>query len=616
MFGALTFLLIGSLLQGVLCGDWRVIVPQKVEVVKGSCVTIPCSFDVPDEYVQYLNSECRAIWIKKDSRPWITLTQAMTGDLTNKDCTSTFNNMIAENSHQYYFRLDCSEPLLYNFADRHVNLVVTDDPPAPNLTLSPLEVKEGSSVSLTCSAPAPCQTLPPTLTWTPSLGDVQEQLQENVDKTKVKRSVLTFTASHLHHGQIISCTVVYKKQDGSRDASERRSLTAAVSYSPKDTTVSVSPSGPVQQSSNVTLTCTSNANPAVKSFTWYRDDGNQETVIGTKAVLNIQASKVSRPLFCEAANGVGVGRSNLSQIDVQFPPQILPSSDCTTTAGQVNCSCETVGNPFPTLHWSLDGQPVSQSDKFVISSERLHNDKVLRSFITVTQPQEMNRSTLICHSFNSLGSASHGFFLEGQVSAESHDRLLMPLFISTTALLFTLVCVLLCVIRALKNRQNPNSHLTEEINQIAKRQHVTTEANEVPNTEEHIYVNTERQPNANDLPTVSEPDSKTGPSSGPNNAERVGKSSEKNDEESNVVYSTVSWKSKNKKGADSANMNPSGGSCLEEEKSMVGGVGRNFMSNALEMGNLYDEVGPRNVRKEAECEYAQVKMKGKRAKKK
>uniref|UniRef100_A0AAQ5YYD7 Ig-like domain-containing protein n=2 Tax=Amphiprion ocellaris TaxID=80972 RepID=A0AAQ5YYD7_AMPOC len=506
MLGALTFLLIGSLPQGVLCGDWRVIVPQKVEVVKGSCVTFPCSFDVLDNFKQHLNNRCKAIW-KNDSNPRITISPAMTGDLTKKDCTSTFNNMIAKNSRQYYFRLECPNDLKYSFADRHVNLVVTDDPPAPNLTLSPLEVKEGSSVSLTCSAPAPCQTLPPTLTWTPSLGDVQEQLQENVDKTKVKRSVLTFTASHLHHGQIISCTVVYKKQDGSRDASESRSLTAAVSYSPKDTTVSVSPSGPVQQSSNVTLTCTSNANPAVRSFTWYRDDGSQETVIGTeavliiqaskvsrpffceaandvgvghsdlrqidvqyspkdttvsvspsgpvqqssnvtltctsnanpavrsftwyrddgsqetvigtKAVLNIQASEVSRPFFCEAANDVGVGRSDLSQIDVQFPPQILPSSDCTTTAGQINCSCETVGNPFPTLHWSLDGQPVSQSDKFVISSERLNNHKGLRSFITVTQPQEIDCFILICHSFNSHGFASQQFYPEHQACAES-----------------------------------------------------------------------------------------------------------------------------------------------------------------------------------------------------
>ncbi|XP_035806851.2 B-cell receptor CD22-like [Amphiprion ocellaris] len=430
----------------------------------------------------------------------------MTGDLTKKDCTSTFNNMIAENSHQYYFRLECPNYLRYNFADRHVNLVITDDPPAPNLTLSPLEVKEGSSVSLTCSAPAPCQTLPPTLTWTPSLGDVQEQLQENVDKTKVKRSVLTFTASHLHHGQIISCTVVYKKQDGSRDASERRSLTAAVSYSPKDTTVSVSPSGPVQQSSNVTLTCTSNANPAVRSFTWYRDDGNQETVIGTKAVLNIQASEVSRPFFCEAANDVGVGRSDLSQTDVQFPPQILPSSDCIKTAGQINCSCETVGNPFPTLHWSLDGQPVSQSDKFVISSERLHNDKGLRSFITVNQPQEMNRSILICHSFNSLGFASQQFCLEHQACAESHDPVLFLMFFTKIAILLALFCALLCVIKALKNRQNSNSHLTGEISRVAMSQHLIKEANEVPNTpEEDIYVNTERQPHAANPPTVSEP---------------------------------------------------------------------------------------------------------------
>ncbi|XP_054869794.1 cell adhesion molecule 2-like isoform X1 [Amphiprion ocellaris] len=530
MLGALTFLLIGSLPQGVLCGDWRVIVPQKVEVVKGSCVTFPCSFDVLDNFKQHLNNRCKAIW-KNDSNPRITISPAMTGDLTKKDCTSTFNNMIAKNSRQYYFRLECPNDLKYSFADRHVNLVVTDDPPAPNLTLSPLEVKEGSSVSLTCSAPAPCQTLPPTLTWTPSLGDVQEQLQENVDKTKVKRSVLTFTASHLHHGQIISCTVVYKKQDGSRDASESRSLTAAVS----------------------------------------------------------------------------------------FPPQILPSSDCTTTAGQINCSCETVGNPFPTLHWSLDGQPVSQSDKFVISSERLNNHKGLRSFITVTQPQEIDCFILICHSFNSHGFASQQFYPEHQACAESQDQMLLPLFITTSAILLALVCVLLCVIRILKNRQNPNSHLTGEISRVATSQHLIREANGVPNTtEDNIYANTEslRQPHTANLPTVTEPNGTTVPNSGPNNAEGVGKSSEKNDEESNVIYSTVSWKSKNKKGADSANMNPSGGSYLDQEKSMVGGVGRNFMSNALEMGNLYDEVGPRNVRKEAECEYAQVTFKGKSSSKK
>ncbi|XP_051812360.1 Schwann cell myelin protein-like [Acanthochromis polyacanthus] len=524
MLGALTFLLIGSLLQGALCGDWSVTVPQTVEAVKGCCVTIPCSFDLPDRFVQYLNSQCEAIW-KKTSNNQIVLTQAMAGNAIKKNCTSTFN--IAINSDHYYFRLQCPEQAIYGFSETPVNLVVTDHPPAPNLTPSPLEVKEGSSVNLTCSAPAPCQTHPPTLTWTPSLGDVQEQLLEN-DKTKVKMSVLTFNASHLHDGENISCTVVYTKQDGSRAASVS-SLTAAVS----------------------------------------------------------------------------------------FPPRILPSSNCTTTAGQINCSCETVGNPSPTVHWYLDGQPVSQSDKSVNSSDR--DDKGLRSFITVTRPQEKGCYTLMCHSFNSLGSASQQFRLEGQASAERHDQMLLPLFITTTAILLALVCALLCVIRTLKNRQKPNSHLTGEISQVATSQHLIREANEASNTtEEDIYVNSERlrQPHTADLPTVSEPNGTTVPSSRSNSAKGVGKSSEKNGEESDVVYSTVSWKSKNKKGADSANMNPFGFSYLEEEKSTMGGVRRNFMSNAVEMGNLYDEVGPRNVRKESECEYAQVTFKGKSKSKK
>ncbi|MEQ2240403.1 hypothetical protein ILYODFUR_014513 [Ilyodon furcidens] len=65
-----------------------------------------------------------------------------------------------------------------------------------------------------CSAPAPCLTHPPTLTWTTSWGGIQETLQENQDKTTVKISVLKFTASRLHLAQNISCTAVYKKQDG------------------------------------------------------------------------------------------------------------------------------------------------------------------------------------------------------------------------------------------------------------------------------------------------------------------------------------------------------------------------------------------------------------------
>ncbi|XP_037642064.1 myelin-associated glycoprotein-like isoform X5 [Sebastes umbrosus] len=784
-----------------LCGDWGALMPQTMEVLSGSCVTIPCSFTIQDSFKSNLDSTCNAVW-KNDQGTFVfdssnpqqlTIKRELTGDLTRKDCTTTLNNMQPSYSDNYCFRIECNG-LKYNFIEQ-ISISVKADPPRPTLTPSTLKVKEGTSVSLMCSAPAPCLSHPPTLMWTSGLGVSQETLQENQDKTKVKTSVVNFTASHHHHGKTISCTAVYNKQDGSTESTVITSLTADVSYSPKDTTVSVHPSGPVPEGSNVTLTCSSTANPAVRSYTWYRADGGQETVVGTGHVLTIKASKDdgpffckaqndigagrsdnshidvqyspknttvsvhpsgpvpegrdvtltcsstanpavrsytwyradggqeivvgtghvltikaskddgpffcqaendigagrsdltqidvqyspknttvsvhpsgpvpegrdvtltcsstanpavrsytwyradggqetvigtghvliikaskdNGPFFCQAENDIGAGRSNLTQIDVQFAPQILPSSDCTKTAAQLSCSCRTVGNPSPTLEWYLDGLPVNHTGKLLISNESL-NDTGLRSIITVNQPQETDLSTLLCRSSNSLGSASQRFCvnsLEPQTSAHSHDRVTLPVFITTVVTLLVLVCALLFVNRAQKTQRNlPKSQCTDDTSAVTMSQPLTSgEGNEVPNTaEEDIYVNTNalRQTDVAQPATVSEPDSANLPSSGPNNAEGASKSSEKKKEENDVIYSSVNWKTKSKKktGEDCVDMYQPVRSHLEEERCMVGGTSRSFV-NASEMGILYDTVKPGNVEKEVESEYAQVKFKDK-----
>uniref|UniRef100_A0A671Y282 Ig-like domain-containing protein n=1 Tax=Sparus aurata TaxID=8175 RepID=A0A671Y282_SPAAU len=286
--------------------------PQTIEVLSGSCVTIPCSFGIEDKYKSKVDETCKALWkydvetVVFDSRNPQTRGH-LTGNLRNRDCTTTLNNMRPENSKNYFFRLST--------APCRTALTLFYVPPTPTLTPSTLKVEEGTSVSLKCSAPAPCLSHPPALTWTSSLGHIQESLQENLDRTKVQTSVLTFTASRLHHGKEISCTAVYNKQDGSTQ-SVSTSLTADISYPPKNTTVSVSPSGPVPENSRVTLTCSSTANPAVSSYTWYRADGGRETVMGTGHVSKIKAFRDSGPFFCEAENAIGSGRSNISQIDV------------------------------------------------------------------------------------------------------------------------------------------------------------------------------------------------------------------------------------------------------------------------------------------------------------
>ncbi|XP_073341008.1 sialic acid-binding Ig-like lectin 12 [Pagrus major] len=236
MAAALTVLLIGCLLQSALCGRFEVIIPQTIGVLSGSCVTIPCSFDVEDIYYSRLDETCRALWkynegtvVFDSSNPQSSAIQGeLKGDLKRKDCTTTLNNMRPEHSNTYFLRVECKN-LGHNFLDQKLHISVTDVPPTPTLTPSTLKVEEGTPVSLKCSAPAPCLSHPPTLTWSSSLGHIQESLQENQDRTKVKTSVLTFTASRLHHGEEISCTAVYNKQHGSPASSVSASLTADIS---------------------------------------------------------------------------------------------------------------------------------------------------------------------------------------------------------------------------------------------------------------------------------------------------------------------------------------------------------------------------------------------------
>uniref|UniRef100_A0AAZ1XUG9 Ig-like domain-containing protein n=1 Tax=Oreochromis aureus TaxID=47969 RepID=A0AAZ1XUG9_OREAU len=344
MAGTLTFLLVCSLLQGALCEAFNVSMPQNINVLRGSCVTIPCSFDVENKHENDLGHTCKAYWSdspsfsSKDAK--LKPTKDMTGDLTKKDCTTTFNDASLLQSTKYYFRLQCDNDLKITFSQAGVDISVKDDPPSPTLTPSTLEVKEGTSVSLTCSAPAPCWSHPPALTWSPNLGQSQETRQ-------VKTSVMNFTASHLHHGNKISCTAVYKNNRGSTDVTAETSLTPDISYSSKDVQISVSPSAPISEKKKVTLTCSSNAQPAVENYTWCRADGG--ALIGTGHTLNITVSTINSNFFCNATNTVGFKASINFQIVVRYSPKnitvsVSPSGPVPENSN-VTLTCSSNANP-------------------------------------------------------------------------------------------------------------------------------------------------------------------------------------------------------------------------------------------------------------------------------
>ncbi|KAJ8332956.1 hypothetical protein SKAU_G00418520 [Synaphobranchus kaupii] len=221
-----------------------------------------------------------------------------------------------------------------------IGCLLQASPPKPKLTPEKVEVTEGTSVSLSCSAAAPCPKLPPNLTWTPSLNDSVDQLQENDDQTKSVSSVLTFTASHLHHGQKITCRALYKLQQGDIQKTSNTSLTLRVLYPPKSTAVSISPSGSVLEGSSVTLTCSSNGNPPVQHYTWYKVNGREMNTVGTGQDLtfNVTESSGSEQYYCEAQNEHGKENSTTVQLEVDY-------------GSSVTLTCSSNANP-PVQHYT------------------------------------------------------------------------------------------------------------------------------------------------------------------------------------------------------------------------------------------------------------------------
>lgn len=84
---------------------------------------------------------------------------------------------------------------------------------------------------------------------------------------------------------------------------------------PNNTSVSLP--GPVLEDDSVTLTCSSNANPSVDSYTWYRVDGDQVTAVGSRKRFTTKATEDNSHFYCEARNMYGTQNSSVIQIDVQ-----------------------------------------------------------------------------------------------------------------------------------------------------------------------------------------------------------------------------------------------------------------------------------------------------------
>ncbi|XP_041817542.1 sialic acid-binding Ig-like lectin 7 [Chelmon rostratus] len=288
--------------------------PQTMEALSGSCLQIPCTFSAESEQEFDGKRETFGVWIKSDSRfsrdssnvifnsskTVNNYPMRITGNLIEKNCTTSFSSLLTGYTDKYFFRVE-NKPFMATASCDPLQLTVRDSPASPRIEISG-DLKEQQLVTITCSAFTPCPHSPPKLTWTLQQDSLNEK-EQNKDGTFTTKIMKSITLSDQHDGFNITCSAAYPVNEGKdvKTAEERETL--SVSYAPKNTSVSVSVSG-----SWVNLTCSSRAKPPVSSFTWFRnsEDGAMNVSEGQFYSLNVTDGGV---YYCVAKNGLGQQKS-------------------------------------------------------------------------------------------------------------------------------------------------------------------------------------------------------------------------------------------------------------------------------------------------------------------
>ncbi|XP_076842825.1 uncharacterized protein LOC143487656 [Brachyhypopomus gauderio] len=134
-------------------------------------------------------------------------------------------------------------------------------------------------------------------------------------------------------------------------------ITSPAVYPPRNTSAVVVPSGERVEGGSVTLTCSSDANPPVLNYSWFKQRAAADTLLGTGqnySITNI-SSQHSGLYYCTAHNQLGQHNSTAALLDVLYPPRVpskrvVPSGE-RVEGGSVTPTCSSDANP-PVLNYS------------------------------------------------------------------------------------------------------------------------------------------------------------------------------------------------------------------------------------------------------------------------
>ncbi|XP_077577769.1 B-cell receptor CD22-like isoform X2 [Stigmatopora nigra] len=237
-----------------------------------------------------------------------------------------------------------SKPLFLNMTFPPKNTRVLITPPG--------DIREGTYVNLSCVSTS--HPPPNRYAWYRILGD------QVLDKGSVKN--LMFPSVRAHHAGQYYCTAWNRL---GHQSSHTVALT--VLYPPKNTSVMARPSSVVDAGRPLTLTCSSQANPAVDNFTWHRLTHNGASVQswGSRTGPVFTFSEVgpgeSGQYYCEARNPIGVHSSPVLTVRVRGRLKVIAlASAVGVSAGLITL---TVAIMISKNMHTVDMEPVEATTK-------------------------------------------------------------------------------------------------------------------------------------------------------------------------------------------------------------------------------------------------------------
>ncbi|XP_036393763.1 B-cell receptor CD22-like [Megalops cyprinoides] len=315
--------------------DWGVIYTSKnICALKGSSVDMACTYTYPSGYTIQTTFWCKDCtqWIGENpvdlaSTPEYKDRVEYLGDM-KLHSTLRLKNLTAGDSGGYYFRFITKTQggKWLGAGGSQISVTVLQ------VRVTPDTVREGDNVKLACSTSCTL-SFTPTFIWYKNKHPLSNTTQN-----------LQFSASSEDAGSYSCAVRGYENLPSS-------AVTLNVTYSPKNTSVSVTPSVKIVEGSSVTLTCSSNANPPVERYTWFKHNTAVTSVRGSGqsySIINIR-SEDSGQYYCEAKNKHGVQNSTAASIDVQYAPQstsvsVSPSGEI-VEGSSVTLTCSSNANP-------------------------------------------------------------------------------------------------------------------------------------------------------------------------------------------------------------------------------------------------------------------------------